>query len=82
LLTYNYEAARVADYIYAELKYTEPVPGKTTLTWTYSMKPASALTRPLASNFINSRFAPYMEAGMDNMLKAAQAAAAEQKKAQ
>jgi hypothetical protein len=76
------EAARVAEYIYAELKYTEPAPGKTTLTWTYSMKPTSALTRPLASNFINSRFAPYMEAGMNNMLAAAQAAAAEQKKSQ
>jgi hypothetical protein len=27
------EAARVAEYIYAELKYTEPAPGKTLLTW-------------------------------------------------
>jgi hypothetical protein len=76
------EAARVADYIYAELKYTEPAAGKTLLTWTYSMKPKSGLTRPLASFFINNRFAPYMEAGMNNMVTAAKDAAAQAKKAQ
>jgi hypothetical protein len=46
------------------------------------MKPKSEMTRPVASFFINNRFAPYMEAGMNNMAAAAKDAAAQAKKAQ
>jgi Polyketide cyclase / dehydrase and lipid transport len=69
------QAGRVADYIRAELRYTELSPGVTQLQWTYAMRPKSALTKPLVSQFMTSRIQPYMEAGMDNMAKAAAVAA-------
>jgi hypothetical protein len=70
------EAARVAQYIRAEFKYSEPSPGVTTLQWTYSMRPNSALTKLLVESYVNNKLRPYMEAGMDNMAAAARKAAA------
>jgi hypothetical protein len=66
-------AGRIAEYIRAELKYSEDKAGVTTLTWTYSMRPKSAITKPVVSFFINNRFAPFMEATLDNMVVAANA---------
>jgi hypothetical protein len=68
------EAGRVSEYIRAEFKYTEDKPGVTTFQWTYSMRPKSALTRPLLNSFVQNKLIPYMEEGMDNMAKAAQLA--------
>jgi hypothetical protein len=70
------EAARVAEYIRAEFKYTETAPGVTTLQWTYAMRPKSALTKLFVEQYMNSKMRPYMEAGMDNMVAAATKAAA------
>jgi hypothetical protein len=69
------DAGRVAEYVRAELKYIEDKPGVTTLQWTYSLRPKSALTRPLLNSFVQNKLIPYMEEGMDNMAKAAEAAA-------
>jgi hypothetical protein len=68
------EAARIAAYIRAELRYDEVSPGVTRLSWTYSMRPKSGLTQPLVSMFMSRTMKPYMEAALDNMAAAAAAA--------
>jgi hypothetical protein len=65
------DASRVTEYVRAELKYIEDKAGVTTLQWTYSLRPKSALTRPLLNSFVQNKLIPYMEEGMDNMAKAA-----------
>lgn len=70
------EAARVAEYIRAEFKYTESAPGVTTLQWTYSMRPKSAFSKVFVEQYMANRMRPYMEGGMDNMAAAANKAAA------
>jgi hypothetical protein len=69
------EAARVAEYIRAEFKYTEISPGVTTLQWTYAMRPKSALSKVFVEQYMSNKMRPYMEAGMDNMVAAATKAA-------
>jgi hypothetical protein len=70
------DLGRVAEYVRAELKYSEDKPGVTTLQWTYAARPKSAITKSLLDNAMKNRIAPYMEAGMTNMAAAAAKAAA------
>jgi hypothetical protein len=69
------DLGRVAEYVRAELKYSEDKPGVTTLQWTYAARPKSAITKSLLDNAMKNRIAPYMEAGMTNMTAAAAKAA-------
>ncbi|NSX55992.1 SRPBCC family protein [Parasulfitobacter algicola] len=38
---------------------------QTLMSWTYYMEPTHQLTRPLLANFLETRFGPYMQAGLD-----------------
>ncbi len=72
-------AGRISEYVYAEIKYEETKPNVTEIVWTYRMRPKSSLTKPVVQFFITRRLAPYMEAGMTNMARAAEIAAAKAK---
>jgi hypothetical protein len=64
------QAGNLVSYAVGELKYTLEGTGKTRLTWTYAMRPRYFFTRPLLDRFLKNSFGPFMEGGLDAVLKA------------
>jgi hypothetical protein len=64
------QAGNLVSYAVGELRYAAEGEGKTRLTWTYAMRPRYFFTRPFLNSFLANKFGPFMEGGMDAVLKA------------
>jgi hypothetical protein len=60
-------AGNLVKYAVGEFRYVALAADKTQFTWTYRMRPRSALLRPIINNFVANRFAPFMEGGMQGV---------------
>jgi hypothetical protein len=60
-------AGNLVKYATGEFRYTSIGPNRTQFTWTYSLRPKSALLRPVLNNFVHNQFAPFMQGGITGL---------------
>ena len=62
-------SGRFINHIYGEFEAT-PVEQSTQIAWRYNIRPAVFFARPFIRSFLNNDFAPFMEGGMQGLVKA------------
>ncbi len=61
----------IVNHIEGKIVYEALSDAQTRVIWSYAIAPTSAVTRPIARNFLNRRIVPFMEQALDNMAAAA-----------